>query len=78
MKTVRKFPYMLPMLSKICCSFFTESRMKLYLKYAQLLECFGFKLIFGHILDVPQSLFTENGETRSCCYELVWAQDKQW
>lgn len=66
------------MISKICCSFFTESRMKLYLKYAQLLECFGFKLIFGHILDVPQSLFTENGETRSCCYELVWAQDKQW
>ncbi|XP_037797136.1 uncharacterized protein LOC119592387 [Penaeus monodon] len=54
-----------------------EYKMRLYFKYVQLLECFGFRLIFGHILDVPEKLFTDNGETRSCCYELVWAQDKQ-
>ncbi|XP_063603928.1 uncharacterized protein LOC134779675 [Penaeus indicus] len=55
-----------------------EDRKKLYLKYVQLLECFGFKLIFGHILDVPHLLFKSNGKTRSCCYELVWVQDRQW
>ncbi|XP_037797133.1 uncharacterized protein LOC119592385 [Penaeus monodon] len=56
----------------------SETRKKLYLKYVQLLECFGFKLIFGHILDVPHLQFKGNGETRSCCYELVWVQDRQW
>ncbi|XP_047485377.1 uncharacterized protein LOC125036644 [Penaeus chinensis] len=55
-----------------------KNRQKLYLKYVQLLECFGFKLIFGHILDIPRLLFKRNGETRSCCYELVWAQDRHW
>ncbi|XP_042881584.1 uncharacterized protein LOC122259095 [Penaeus japonicus] len=55
-----------------------KKNMELYYKYAQLLECFGFKLIFQHILDVPFLLFKEKGELRSCCYELVWAQDKQW
>ncbi|XP_070000113.1 uncharacterized protein [Penaeus vannamei] len=56
----------------------SENRKKLYLRYIQLLECLGFKLIFSHILNVPQTQFREKGEVRSCCYELVWAQDRQW
>ncbi|XP_042860018.1 uncharacterized protein LOC122245938 [Penaeus japonicus] len=56
----------------------SKTRMKQYWKYFQLLECFGFKLVFSHMLNIPRLVYEKDGEIRSCCYELVWAQDKQW
>nr|XP_053629711.1 uncharacterized protein LOC128686706 [Cherax quadricarinatus] len=49
-----------------------------YWKYFQLLDCFGFKLMFSEINPVHNLRFLFRGQARSCCYELVWARARQW
>ncbi|XP_071516778.1 uncharacterized protein [Panulirus ornatus] len=55
----------------------TIKREKLW-RYFQLLECFGFKLMFSEASPIEVQKFLFRGEVRTCCYELVWARDLQW
>nr|XP_045613130.1 probable methyltransferase-like protein 24 [Procambarus clarkii] len=47
-------------------------------KYFQLLDCFGFKVIFSEINPVIHLRFVLRGQVRSCCYEVVWARHHYW
>lgn len=55
-----------------------KNYMKRYMRYFELLECLGFRLMFSQMIDINALLYKKNGKTRSCCYELMWARDKEW
>ncbi|XP_053651092.2 uncharacterized protein [Cherax quadricarinatus] len=49
-----------------------------YWKIFQQLECYGFQLWFSEMNPVRKLFFKVKGKIRSCCYEMVWARDRQW
>ncbi|MPC71004.1 hypothetical protein E2C01_065271 [Portunus trituberculatus] len=49
----------------------------LFWKYFQLLDCLGFKIVYSAINPVSGGRAV-NGRRRSCCYEIVWVQDRAW
>ncbi|XP_069163955.1 uncharacterized protein [Procambarus clarkii] len=55
-----------------------EERNKHYWKMFQQLECLGFKVWFSEMNPVRTMWYQVGGKTRSCCYEIVWARDRQW
>ncbi|XP_037797495.1 uncharacterized protein LOC119592651 [Penaeus monodon] len=55
-----------------------KNYMRRYMRYFQLLECLGFRLMFSQMIDINALLYKSNGELRSCCYELMWARDQEW
>ncbi|XP_063852853.1 probable methyltransferase-like protein 24 isoform X2 [Scylla paramamosain] len=50
---------------------------KAFWKYFQLLDCFGFKILYSAINPFSGGRVV-NGRRRSCCYEIVWVQDRSW
>ncbi|XP_069183558.1 probable methyltransferase-like protein 24 [Procambarus clarkii] len=47
-------------------------------KYFQLLDCFGFKVMFSEINPVSRKTRPRKDLVVACCYEVVWARDRQW
>ncbi|KAK4310176.1 hypothetical protein Pmani_018239 [Petrolisthes manimaculis] len=46
--------------------------------YFHHLDCYGFKLVFSEINPVKTLRFNFRDKERSCCYEMVWARQRQW
>ncbi|XP_045118049.1 uncharacterized protein LOC123508393 [Portunus trituberculatus] len=49
----------------------------LFWNYFQLLDCFGFKIVYSAINPFVGGKVV-NGRRRACCYEIVWVQDRTW
>ncbi|KAK8399367.1 hypothetical protein O3P69_003467 [Scylla paramamosain] len=46
--------------------------------YFGYLKCYGFKVMFSEINPVTKLRFSLRNHERSCCYEVVWARERQW
>lgn len=46
-------------------------------KYFQLLDCFGFKIVYSAVNPFTGGTVV-NGRLRSRCFEIVWVQDRKW